>query len=69
MEGISVSTLIDFFHSFVNLGTIPLQMFFASSMLHVHLFQWQDSALVQRAVLRCSDVWESIRPDQVSFLP
>nr|GEV31372.1 sister chromatid cohesion protein SCC4-like [Tanacetum cinerariifolium] len=41
-----------------------LQMFFATSVLHVHLMQWEDGSLVEGAVSRCNDVWESIDPDK-----
>ncbi|KAK9998990.1 hypothetical protein SO802_018593 [Lithocarpus litseifolius] len=37
-----------------------LQMFFATSILHVHLMQWDDENLVEQAVNRCDQVWESI---------
>lgn len=43
------------------------QMFFATSVLHVHLMQWEDGSLVEGAVSRCNDVWESIDPDRVSL--
>ncbi|XP_059659915.1 sister chromatid cohesion protein SCC4 [Cornus florida] len=41
-----------------------LQMFFATSILHVHLMQWDDVNLVERAVNKCNEVWESIEPDK-----
>ncbi|XP_052185588.1 sister chromatid cohesion protein SCC4 [Diospyros lotus] len=41
-----------------------LQMFFATSILHVHLMQWDDVNLVERAVNNCHVVWESIQPDK-----
>lgn len=41
-----------------------LQMFFATSVLHVHLMQWDDGSLVEGAVSRCNAVWESIDPDK-----
>lgn len=41
-----------------------LQMFFATSVLHVHLMQWDDGSLVEGAVSRCNDVWESVDPDR-----
>lgn len=43
------------------------QMFFATSVLHVHLMQWEDGSLVEGAVSRCNDVWESIDPAKVSL--
>ncbi|XP_078436815.1 tetratricopeptide repeat (TPR)-like superfamily protein [Wolffia australiana] len=60
----SLLSLEDGFATAARMCFPELQMFFATSMLHVHLFQCQDSSLVQGAVLRCSEVWESIRPDQ-----
>ncbi|KAL4587868.1 hypothetical protein LXL04_000743 [Taraxacum kok-saghyz] len=41
-----------------------LQMFFATSVLHVHLMQWDDGTLVENAVNRCNDIWESIDTDK-----
>ncbi|XP_040993384.1 sister chromatid cohesion protein SCC4 [Juglans microcarpa x Juglans regia] len=41
-----------------------LQMFFATSVLHVHLMQWEDENLVEQAVNRCDHVWESIDPNK-----
>lgn len=42
-------------------------MFFATSVLHVHLMQWDDGSLVESAVTRCNTVWESIDPERVSL--
>ncbi|KAL2585174.1 hypothetical protein AAZV13_14G172200 [Glycine max] len=41
-----------------------LQMFFATSILHVRLMQWDDDNLVEQAVNRCNQIWESIAPDK-----
>uniref|UniRef100_A0A5B7BD42 Sister chromatid cohesion protein SCC4 n=1 Tax=Davidia involucrata TaxID=16924 RepID=A0A5B7BD42_DAVIN len=41
-----------------------LQMFFATSILHVHLMQWDDTSSVERAFNKCDEVWESIEPDK-----
>ncbi|XP_051131717.1 sister chromatid cohesion protein SCC4 isoform X2 [Andrographis paniculata] len=41
-----------------------LQMFFATSILHVHLMQWESTSLVQESVSRCNAIWESIEPDK-----
>ncbi|PSR95002.1 MAU2 chromatid cohesion factor like [Actinidia chinensis var. chinensis] len=41
-----------------------LQMFFATSILHVHLMHWDDVNLVGGAVKKCNEVWESIHPDK-----
>ncbi|KAF6172649.1 hypothetical protein GIB67_041972 [Kingdonia uniflora] len=40
------------------------QMFFATSILHVHLMQWDDVNLVKRAVKNCDEVWEMIPPEK-----
>ncbi|XP_047253024.1 sister chromatid cohesion protein SCC4 isoform X6 [Capsicum annuum] len=37
-----------------------LQMFFATSILHVHLMQWENESSVQDALNRCNVIWESI---------
>ncbi|XP_021909801.1 sister chromatid cohesion protein SCC4 [Carica papaya] len=39
-------------------------MFFATSLLHVHLMQWTDDNLVERAVNQCDEVWQTIPPDR-----
>lgn len=45
-------------------------MFFATSILHVHLMQWYDDNSVEQAVNKCDEVWESMEPEKVSgFLP
>ncbi|CAK9321343.1 unnamed protein product [Citrullus colocynthis] len=41
-----------------------LQMFFATSILHVHLMQWYDDNSVEQAVNKCEEVWESIEPEK-----
>ncbi|XP_043698973.1 sister chromatid cohesion protein SCC4 isoform X2 [Telopea speciosissima] len=41
-----------------------LQMFFATSILHVHFMQWDDVNSVERAVEKCDEVWECINPDK-----
>lgn len=41
-------------------------MFFATSILHVHLMQWDDDNLVEQAVNKCNEIWESIEPNKVS---
>lgn len=46
---------------------IPMyQMFFATSILHVHLMQWDDDKLVEQAVNKCNEIWESIESNKVS---
>ncbi|KAJ4979109.1 hypothetical protein NE237_009889 [Protea cynaroides] len=41
-----------------------LQMFFATSILHMHLMHWDDVNSVERAVEKCDEVWEFIPPDK-----
>ncbi|XP_008448423.1 sister chromatid cohesion protein SCC4 isoform X2 [Cucumis melo] len=41
-----------------------LQMFFATSILHVHLMQWYDDNSVEQAVNKCDEVWESMEPEK-----
>ncbi|GFP98752.1 maU2 chromatid cohesion factor homolog [Phtheirospermum japonicum] len=41
-----------------------LQMFFATSILHVHVMQWESTNLVEESVSRCNMIWESIEPDK-----
>ncbi|CAL0317736.1 unnamed protein product [Lupinus luteus] len=41
-----------------------LQMFFATSILHVHLMQWDEDSLVEQAVNKCNDIWDSIGVDK-----
>ncbi|MED6204421.1 cohesin-loading factor complex subunit scc4 [Stylosanthes scabra] len=46
-----------------------LQMFFATSILHVHLMQWDNDNLVEQAVKKCNDIWQSIEPDKKQQCP
>ncbi|XP_070037865.1 sister chromatid cohesion protein SCC4 isoform X2 [Nicotiana tabacum] len=41
-----------------------LQMFFATSILHVHLMQWENESSVQDAVNRCNVIWKSIESEK-----
>ncbi|XP_068648061.1 sister chromatid cohesion protein SCC4 [Aristolochia californica] len=41
-----------------------LQMYFATSVLHVYLMQWENVNVVEKAVERCDQIWNSIQPDQ-----
>ncbi|XP_042018371.1 sister chromatid cohesion protein SCC4-like isoform X2 [Salvia splendens] len=41
-----------------------LQMFFATSILHVHVIQWDSTSLVEESVNGCNLIWESIEPDK-----
>ncbi|KAI5077473.1 hypothetical protein GOP47_0007297 [Adiantum capillus-veneris] len=45
-------------------GRLDLEMVFATSMLHVHLMQWEDTSLVQQAVVKCDEIWDSMSSDQ-----
>ncbi|KAL0436634.1 UNVERIFIED_CONTAM: Sister chromatid cohesion protein SCC4 [Sesamum radiatum] len=42
-----------------------LQMFFATSILHVRVMQWDSTSLVEESVNRCNVIWESIEPDKM----
>ncbi|KAK7276148.1 hypothetical protein RIF29_17281 [Crotalaria pallida] len=46
-----------------------LQMFFATSILHVHLMQWDEDSLVEQAVNKCNDIWDSIGPEKRQQCP
>ncbi|KAG5052868.1 hypothetical protein JHK85_005399 [Glycine max] len=50
--------------SVISCFTIMDQLFFATSILHVRLMQWDDDNLVEQAVNRCNQIWESIDPDK-----
>nr|AGG38121.1 maternal effect uncoordination 2-2 protein [Dimocarpus longan] len=41
-----------------------LQLFFATSILHVHLMQWEDENLIANAINQCDLIWESIDPNR-----
>ncbi|PIN25550.1 hypothetical protein CDL12_01708 [Handroanthus impetiginosus] len=41
-----------------------LQMFFATSILHVRVMQWDSTSLVEESVSRCNMIWASIEPDK-----
>ncbi|MCO5550423.1 hypothetical protein L7F22_003909 [Adiantum nelumboides] len=45
-------------------GRRDLEMVFATSMLHVHLMQWEDTNVVQQAVVKCDEIWDSMSLDQ-----
>lgn len=60
----SISALEHGFTCATEISNPELQMFFATSILHVHLMQWEDVDLVESAVIKCDEVWESIEPDK-----
>lgn len=60
----SIAALERGFNCATEICYIELQMFFATSILHVHLMQWDDVNLVERAVNKCNEVWDSIEPDK-----
>ncbi|KAI3991269.1 hypothetical protein MKX01_034588 [Papaver californicum] len=41
-----------------------LQMFFATSIFHVHLMQWEDVNSVGNAAVKCNEIWEFLQPDK-----
>lgn len=48
----------------IKTGRHDLEMVFSTSILHVHLMQWEDAASVQQAVVKCDEVWDSISAEQ-----
>ncbi|KAK1377277.1 hypothetical protein POM88_033470 [Heracleum sosnowskyi] len=54
----SLSSLEQAYMSATKLHYPELQMFFATSILHVHLIQWDDVSLVEQAVNQCNLVWD-----------
>ncbi|KAI8014067.1 Sister chromatid cohesion protein SCC4 [Camellia lanceoleosa] len=60
----SISALESGYNCASEMFYTELQMFFATSILHVHLMQWDDVNLVERAVNKCNEVWESIQPEK-----
>ncbi|GAB4824830.1 hypothetical protein Ancab_007700 [Ancistrocladus abbreviatus] len=62
----SISALQHGYNCATEIHYPELQMFFTTSILHVHLMQWDDVNLVEEAVVKCDEVWESlelIKPD------
>lgn len=43
-------------------------MFFATSILHVRVMQWDSTSLVEESVNGCNLLWESLEPEKVSFV-
>lgn len=41
-----------------------LQMVFSTSILHVHLMQWEDAASVRQAVAKCDEVWNVLSAEE-----
>ncbi|KAI9123985.1 hypothetical protein K1719_005285 [Acacia pycnantha] len=62
----SISALECGFACAREIGYPELQMFFATSILHVHLMQWDDDKLVEQAVNKCNKIWDSIESNEVS---
>ncbi|GAV58591.1 TPR_2 domain-containing protein/Cohesin_load domain-containing protein [Cephalotus follicularis] len=60
----SISSLESGFASATRIGYPELQMFFATSILHVRLIQWDDQISVETALKKCDEVWDSILPDK-----
>ncbi|KAM7257502.1 hypothetical protein ACFE04_013243 [Oxalis oulophora] len=62
-EGDYASSLATLETGFVYASRIPyaeLQLFFATSILHVNLMQWHDPTAAENAVNKCDEVWNSI---------
>ncbi|KAF6153106.1 hypothetical protein GIB67_034828 [Kingdonia uniflora] len=62
----SISALEQGFSCTTEIYYPELQMFFATSILQVHLMQWDDVNLVKRAVKNCDEVWEMIPPEKTA---
>ncbi|XP_054798438.1 sister chromatid cohesion protein SCC4 isoform X2 [Prosopis cineraria] len=60
----SISALECGYACATEIGYPELQMFFATSILHVHLMQWDDDKLVEQAVNKCNEIWESIESNK-----
>ncbi|KAI9100114.1 hypothetical protein K1719_024332 [Acacia pycnantha] len=60
----SISALECGFACAREIGYPELQMFFATSILHVHLMQWDDDKLVEQAVNKCNKIWDSIESNE-----
>ncbi|KAJ4829815.1 hypothetical protein Tsubulata_025325 [Turnera subulata] len=65
----AISALESGFSSATELDFPELQMFFATSVLHVHLMQWTDETLVQSALLRCDQLWTPLPQDRKDQCP
>lgn len=55
----SLATLEQGYNCAAEINYPEMQMFFATSIFHVHLMQWDDVNLVERALTKCDEVWES----------
>ncbi|KAH6765758.1 Tetratricopeptide repeat superfamily protein [Perilla frutescens var. hirtella] len=48
----------------VEMYYLELQMFFATSILHVRVMQWDSTNLVEESVNQCNLIWESLEPEK-----
>uniref|UniRef100_A0A803N7S6 Uncharacterized protein n=1 Tax=Chenopodium quinoa TaxID=63459 RepID=A0A803N7S6_CHEQI len=60
----SLATLEQGYSCAAELCYPELQMFFATSKLHVHLMQWDDVDMVERALAKCDEVWNSFESNK-----
>lgn len=60
----SISTLQQGLNCALEMCYPELQMFFATSILHVRVVQWDSTSLVEESVNRCHVIWESIEQDK-----
>ncbi|TKY56628.1 MAU2 chromatid cohesion factor-like [Spatholobus suberectus] len=65
----SISALVSGYVCATEVRLTELQMFFATSILHVRLMQWDDDNSVEQAVNKCNEIWESIDPDKRQQCP
>ncbi|KAI9199061.1 hypothetical protein LWI28_026692 [Acer negundo] len=59
----SISALQAGYVSATEISYPDLQMFFATSILYVHLMQWEDENLIAQAINQCNVICESIDPN------
>ncbi|KAG0454971.1 hypothetical protein HPP92_023884 [Vanilla planifolia] len=59
----ALKALAEGFSAATELRVPELQMFFASSSLHIHLFHWDDPGTVEAAARQSDELWASFTPD------
>ncbi|XP_074308015.1 sister chromatid cohesion protein SCC4 [Silene latifolia] len=55
----SLISLTQGYNAAAEICYLELQMYFATSILHVHVMQWDDVNLVEQSLRKCDEVWES----------
>jgi MAternally-affected-uncoordination protein len=62
----ALSTLSEGAAAATQLDSPQLDLFFAATILHVHLLCWEDSTTVAAAVARVSNLWEALTDEKVN---